>query len=92
MDIPAFEAALKRDGFTEIETKTVKALPPSKPHTHPFDVRALVLGGEITITSEGADRVYRAGDTVTMAAGCEHAETYGAAELRYIIGRRKATG
>lgn len=89
MNAAAFEAALRADGFAEVETKTVKALPPSKLHTHPFDVRALVLDGEITITSEGADRVYRAGGVFTMAAGCEHAESYGANGLSYVVGRRR---
>ncbi|HJQ56763.1 MAG TPA: cupin domain-containing protein [Vineibacter sp.] len=87
MDAAAFEAALRRDGFTEIETKTVEAKPPSQPHAHPYDVRALVLDGEITLTSEGAARVYRAGDSFNMAAGCVHAENYGP-NLTYIFGRR----
>jgi quercetin dioxygenase-like cupin family protein len=88
MDAAAFEAALRRDGFTEIETKTVPAKPPSTPHAHAYDVRALVLEGEITLTSEGTTRRYGAGEVFTMAAGCAHAETYGPAGLTFIVGRR----
>jgi quercetin dioxygenase-like cupin family protein len=88
MDATTFEAALRQDGFTEVERKTVEPRLPSKPHSHPFDVRALVLDGEITLSSEGADRVYRAGDIFTMAAGCVHSETYGPNGLTYVIGRR----
>jgi quercetin dioxygenase-like cupin family protein len=88
MDTAAFEAALKRDGFTEIETKTMPPRPPTQPHTHPFDVRALVLGGEITITCDGGAHTYRTGEVFSMAAGRTHAETYGAGEFSYVIGRR----
>jgi quercetin dioxygenase-like cupin family protein len=90
MDAAAFEAELREDGFTEIETKSLSPRPPSTPHSHPFDVRALVLGGEITLTSDGADRVYRAGDVFSMAAGCVHSEIYGASGLTYVIGRRRS--
>jgi quercetin dioxygenase-like cupin family protein len=89
MDSAAFEAQLRQDGF-EVETKQVPWREPSREHDHPFDVRALVLGGEITLTVAGAPRTYRAGEVFSMPAGCRHAEAYGAEGLHYILGRRQA--
>jgi quercetin dioxygenase-like cupin family protein len=89
MDSAAFEAALRKDGF-EVETKQVPWREPSVEHDHPFEVRALVLGGEIMLTKEGTPHTYRAGEVFSMPAGCRHSEAYGAAGLHYILGRRQA--
>jgi quercetin dioxygenase-like cupin family protein len=89
MNTETFEAALRRDGFAEIETKSVDANKHVPAHSHAFDVRALVLDGEITLTYEGTARTYRPGDTFTMAAGCEHVEDLGPAGVTYLVGRRK---
>lgn len=88
MDAVAFETALRRDGFGEIETKTVPGPRAAAPHEHPYDVRALVIDGEITLTVDGATRAYRAGEVFTMPAGCRHAEAIGAGGLHYLVGRR----
>jgi hypothetical protein len=42
----------------------------------------------MTITAEGAERTYRAGDTFTMSAGCRHSELSGPDGARYLAGRR----
>jgi len=88
MDPTQFEASLRLDGFTEVETKSQ---PPGRAvpeHAHPFDVRALVLEGEITLTVDGQGTAYRAGDVFTMAGGCRHAEEVGAEGVRILAGRR----
>ena len=82
-----FEFALRREGFA-VERKL---LPPARcvpEHAHPFDVRALVLNGEITLTVEGIDYTYRAGDIFVMPAGHRHAETVGPEGVEYVVGRR----
>ncbi len=92
MNLAAFEAELKRDGFLEIETKSMKPNVSVETHAHPYDVRAMVLEGEVTLSFEGRSQTCRAGDTLTMAAGCEHREQYGPKGVTYIVGRRhKAT-
>jgi quercetin dioxygenase-like cupin family protein len=83
-----FQADLQRDGFAEIDTRS---LPPGQfnpTHSHPFEVRAMVLDGEITLTYDGATHVYRSGDVFSMAPGCEHAEQVGGAGVSYMVGRR----
>ena len=57
-------------------------------HAHPFDVRALVLNGEITLTVEGVSHAYREGDIFLMPAGHRHAEAVGPTGVDYLVGRR----
>jgi quercetin dioxygenase-like cupin family protein len=83
-----FEDDLKRDGFADIETKSVESNKHVGEHSHPFDVRAKVLAGEITLTHAGASRTYRAGDVFSMEAGCKHAEQCGPAGVTYTVGRK----
>jgi quercetin dioxygenase-like cupin family protein len=88
MEPPAFEAALRKDGFDEIFNREYPAGHYAAEHTHPFDVRALVLGGEITLKSNGVAQAYRAGDVFVMSAGCRHEESVGPEGVRYLVGRR----
>jgi quercetin dioxygenase-like cupin family protein len=88
MDKAEFEAGLRRDGFTEIATRSLAPGKTTPEHAHPFGVRALVLGGEITLTVEGNSTVYRSGDIFTMQGGCRHAEAVGPQGVQYLAGRR----
>ena len=88
MDKTEFEASLKRDGYLHIETKTVPGNTTTKPHAHDFSVRALVLAGDVTLTSEGRSRTFRAGEIFEMAAGCVHNEQYGPAGATSLVGRK----
>ena len=56
MDTTGFEAALVKDGYKDIETKALRSDYRAREHSHPFDVRALVLAGEITLTWNGDAR------------------------------------
>ena len=82
-----FEFALRRDGF-DVQRNTVPPGTVVGEHAHPFDVRALVLDGEITLTLEGVDYAYREGDIFVLPAGHRHAETVGPAGVDYLVGRR----
>ena len=88
MDTSAFEAALKADGFGEIEKKTVAPNVVNSVHSHPFAVRLLVLSGELTVTANGSAHTCRSGDTFAMEPGCEHFEKYGAEGAVYLVGRK----
>ena len=77
MDASAFEAALKADGFGDIEKKTVAPDVVNPVHTHPFAVRILVLSGEMTVTANGSAHTCRAGTRLpTWNRSCEHFEQY----------------
>jgi quercetin dioxygenase-like cupin family protein len=87
MDRKAFEESLKTAGY-EIGTSMAPANKVTGPHSHDFDVRALVLSGELTLTTDGASRTYRAGDVFEMTAGCVHSEQYGPEGSESLVGRR----
>ena len=88
MDATTFQAKARADGFSDIESRDGAANFMAKPHTHPFDVRALVLDGEFTLHRDGGAQTYRAGETFAMDAECMHAEQFGGAGSRYILARR----
>ncbi len=85
-----FEYALRRAGFDEIERKNLPAGTRVAEHAHPFDVRALVLDGEIRLIVEGDEYAYREGDIFVMPAGHPHAEAVGPGGVDYLVGRRRA--
>jgi quercetin dioxygenase-like cupin family protein len=85
-----FELALRRDGFDEVLRNRMPPGTVVAEHAHPFDVRALVLEGEITLTLEGVDYAYREGDIFVLPAGHRHAEAVGPAGVDYLVGRRHA--
>jgi len=87
MDTAAFEASLKSAGY-EVGASKGPANKITTPHAHDFDVRALVLSGELTLTTDGVARTYRAGDVFEMAAGCIHSEQYGPDGSESLVGRR----
>ena len=87
MDRQSFEAALKRDGY-EILTNTTPGVKVNPEHSHPFDVRALVLKGALTLTAEGETRTYRPGETFAMARGCRHFESYGPEGAVVLFGKK----
>ena len=88
MSHETFEAALRRDGF-DVGHRTLPAGAIVSEHAHPFDVRALVLDGEITLTIAGEDYAFREGDIFVMPAGQRHTETVGAGGVNYLVGRRR---
>ena len=57
-------------------------------HTHPFEARALILDGDITIVSQQGEQHLHAGDTFHLAANEPHTESYGPQGVRYLAGRK----
>jgi quercetin dioxygenase-like cupin family protein len=88
MDATAFEMGLRDDGFTEVATRSQPPGHATQPHAHAFDIRALVIEGEITLTVAGDATRYGPGDVFTMARGREHAETVGPDGVTTLAGRR----
>jgi quercetin dioxygenase-like cupin family protein len=88
MDRAAFETDLREQGYGEVVDRRMEADAFNPEHAHEFDACLLVLEGAMTITSEGEPRIYRAGDTFSMSAGCRHAEQSGPEGTRYLAGRR----
>jgi hypothetical protein len=88
MNASEFEAQLRADGFDEVKTGERAGNDMTQEHAHDFEVRALVLDGDITLTCEGTARTYKAGDVFVMAAGRPHEERIGTNGVRYVAGRK----
>lgn len=87
MDRHTFEAELKREGY-DVLTSTTAAAKVNPEHSHPFDVKALVLKGAITLTCNGKSETFKPGETFSMARGCLHYESYGTGGAVILVGRK----
>lgn len=74
MDRVASETVLREQGYGELVDRRMEANSVNPEHAHEFDARVLILEGAMTIISEGEQRIYRAGDTFSMPAGCRHVD------------------
>ena len=83
-----FTQSLANDQFNEVVEKSLSGNEHNAAHSHPFDVRALVTQGDITLTVDGVTTRYCEGEIFVMAAGCNHAEDVGVAGVTYLAGRR----
>ncbi|HTR83792.1 MAG TPA: cupin domain-containing protein [Reyranella sp.] len=87
MDQQTFEAELKRDGY-DVMTNTTPGAKVNPEHCHPFDVRAMVLKGDFSLTRDGKTVAYRPGEIFTMERGCQHYESYGPEGAVILLGRK----
>ncbi|PPQ36655.1 cupin domain-containing protein [Rhodopila globiformis] len=87
----AFESDLRREGF-EVIHGGQQANHAGDAHAHDFDVRIMVLGGEITLIRDGKPETFRAGDHCEIPAGCMHAEQVGPEGVAYIAGKAYRRG
>ena len=90
MNESEFRAALLKEGFDDIDVRTIEPNVHNKGHSHAFDVRALMIAGELTLSAQGKQATYRAGEIFTLAANCEHVEQFGPQGATYLVGRRHA--
>jgi quercetin dioxygenase-like cupin family protein len=88
MDKAEFEAELKRDGY-EMSTSTTPGAKVNPEHHHPFDIRAMVLKGAVTLTCDGKTETYKPGEIFTMERGRLHFESYGEGETVALVGRKR---
>ena len=88
MDRQAFETELKRDGYDEILTGTTQGPKHNAEHSHPYDVKAMVIDGAITLAWEGQTQTFRPGEIFIMARGCPHTETFGPEGAVTLVGRK----
>jgi len=57
-------------------------------HTHDAETAHIILSGEMTLTTAGASRTYRAGERCDVPAGAVHSARMGPKGCRYLIGER----
>jgi quercetin dioxygenase-like cupin family protein len=92
VDQARFSAELARDGFDEVETRTMTPNLYNPAHSHAFEVRALMLAGELTLAWEDQQQTFKAGEIFRMAAGREHTEWFGPEGATYLVGRKHRPG
>ena len=89
MNQSEFEADLQRQGY-QVFYGGLQAGVVNPDHTHDWDARVMVIGGEITLTRSGKVETFRVGDSCAVAAGEVHGERVGPQGVAYIAGRRNA--
>jgi len=57
-------------------------------HTHPFEVKALVVSGQIDLVVDGVRTVYVSGDVFHLSANQVHTERYGSNGVQYLASRK----
>ena len=77
MERDEFIDTLKREGFEEIVTVTRDRHGTLDDHAHPFEAKALILHGELTMRIGAVERVYRTGDVFHLQANESHSERFG---------------
>jgi len=89
MQESSFRARLAEQGYDEPELIERAPATHNPEHSHDFDVAALVLDGELVVTTAaGETTTCRAGDLFELAGGIPHSERYGASGARVLVGRR----
>ncbi len=89
MNSGEFLQLLRRDGFPE--PVEVQQVPNGQigVHEHPFEVKALVVEGDITIVIDGLSKNYKAGEMFHLELKQPHAESYGSEGVKYLASRKQ---
>jgi quercetin dioxygenase-like cupin family protein len=82
----AFESDLRREGF-EIAHGGQPGGFSEDLHAHDFDLRIMVLSGEITLTRDNKSQTYQPGEHCELPAGCQHTAKVGPEGVAYILGK-----
>ena len=83
-----FEAQLRADGYTEIETQNLDPRPGKGRHRHLFAIRGLVLSGTFIITQDSEPVTLGPGQIFAVAEGELHDESIGSEGARVLVGRK----
>jgi len=88
MDPERFTLQLREQGFAQVTTVTREPNGFLDTHTHPFEAKALILSGEITLVCQGREQRYRPGEVFHLAMAEPHTERYGPQGVSYLVGRK----
>ncbi len=83
-----FRQLLAEQGYETVVTVEREPNGALDTHSHPFEARALILNGDITIVAEGQTWHCGPGDTFCLAANVPHTECYGPQGVTYLAGRK----
>jgi quercetin dioxygenase-like cupin family protein len=83
-----FRKLLAEQGFDEPLLIERAAAAQLDNHVHPFEALALILSGDITISTEQGDTTYHPGETFHLQPNELHREAFGPQGVRYLAGRK----
>lgn len=83
-----FRKLLAEQGFDEPLLIERAAAAQLDNHVHPFEALALILSGDITISTEQGDTTYHPGETFHLQPNELHREAFGSRGVRYLAGRK----
>ena len=88
MDQQTFRLELAQEHYPE--PITVTRMPGELgEHSHPFEAKALILDGSVSLTINGNETTYLAGDIFHLLANIMHSERYGPQGVTYLVGRKE---
>jgi quercetin dioxygenase-like cupin family protein len=79
---------LRREGFSHTYVWEDRPNTRYPDHTHRAETAHIILGGELTLTMNGASKTYRAGERCDVPANTVHSALMGPHGCRYLIGER----
>lgn len=88
MNEAEFRQLLAEQGFGTVVTVEREPNGSLDTHTHPFEARAMILAGEITVVANGQTWHCGPGDTFHLDADVPHTEHYGPQGVTYLAGRK----
>lgn len=83
-----FRKLLAEQGFDEPLLIERAASTELDNHVHPFEALALILSGDITISTEQGDTTYHPGETFHLQPNELHREAFGEQGVSYLAGRK----
>ncbi len=89
-DFASFERDARADGADEVLVREWAPGQVVGTHSHPFDADAIVVQGEMWLTSGDETLHLLPGGTFSLAAGTPHDERYGPEGATYWVARRAA--
>ncbi len=93
MTLPTFEQFKNEAlaaGFDEVLERRWAPEAVLETHSHPFDVDALVVQGDLWLTVAGVSRHLEPGHRFTLSSEQAHAERYGPDGATYWVARRNS--
>lgn len=86
-EFEAFKASALAKGFSEVLVREWAPQQVVDLHTHPFDVMAQVVRGELWLTVGDKIRHLKVGDTFSLEKSVPHVERYGVQGASFWVAR-----
>ncbi len=80
---------LRTEGYDKVYIWDAEPNEEDAPHSHPYDVKLVVLEGELNVTLANQSLRLKPGDQQTIAANLSHTALAGQQGCRYIIGQKE---